>query len=89
MTTLRCASCQPDYCACHDFYTSHMLYGQGKLKKDISTMKIKIIVSGCDDTTYVETEVTEDEAAFLKKIAELITEASTYACMPRMQVEKL
>ncbi len=50
-------------------------------------MKYEITVSGCDDSTTIIKELTEEQAKFLKEIADQITETSTYNCMPRMYVE--
>jgi hypothetical protein len=47
-------------------------------------MKYRIKVSGCDDSTYINRDLTEQEYAFLVSIAADITEASTYGCMPTM-----
>jgi hypothetical protein len=53
------------------------------------TTRYEITVSGCDDSTRIETELTGVEFAFVSKLAERITEASTYGCMPTMHVAKL
>lgn len=51
--------------------------------------KIRVIVSGCDDSTIIEIEVSDEELTFIKTLAKKITVASTYSCKPTMQVEKL
>lgn len=48
--------------------------------------RYQIAVHGCDDSTIIETTLTNDEAEFLKRIAEAITRASSYQCMPVMYV---
>jgi hypothetical protein len=48
--------------------------------------KYKVSVYGCDDTTTVIVELTEEEYAHIKDIAAKVTEASTYCCMPTMDV---
>jgi hypothetical protein len=49
--------------------------------------KVQIKVSGCDDTTIVEMEVSELEFAFLERLAALTKETSTYGCMPVITLE--
>ena len=51
-------------------------------------MQINLSVHGCDDSTYVTIEATEEQFTFLQSIAEKVNEASTYGCMPTMVVEK-
>ena len=51
--------------------------------------RLRIHVSGCDDTTTIEIEVPEGTVGTIEEIAEQICEASTYGCMPTMTVEKL
>ena len=46
-----------------------------------------VVICGCDDLTQIEIEVTESELEFLKKLATLVNEASTYGCMPSMSVD--
>jgi hypothetical protein len=46
-----------------------------------------INVHGCDDTTSFEIELTDEEAAVAKRIADKCTETSTYGCMPTMTVD--
>ena len=31
---MRCPACQPDYCACADFYAGRMAYWKGELMAD-------------------------------------------------------
>lgn len=47
-------------------------------------MKIKVVLSGCDDSTYIEMEVTAVEFALINRIADLSDEASEYGCQPTM-----
>ena len=47
-----------------------------------------ISVHGCDDNTYVEMELTQQEYELVKKIADKITETSTQQCMPRMYINE-
>ena len=55
-----------------------------KLKK-----KYRISVHGCDDSTIIEKELTEDELKIIKSVATEVTETSEYKCMPIMEVEEL
>jgi hypothetical protein len=48
--------------------------------------KYTIIVKGCDDNTKVTMELTDIEYALIYKVAEAITDASTYCCKPTMEV---
>jgi hypothetical protein len=45
-----------------------------------------ITVQGCDDSTDITIELTPTELTFLTGIAEKITAASEFGCMPRMSV---
>jgi len=49
-------------------------------------MKYEIEVSGCDDSTIIVKELTEEQVKFLEEVAEEIAEASTYRCMPRIYI---
>jgi hypothetical protein len=49
-------------------------------------MKYRITVSGCDDETTVDLDMTGAEVAFAEKLAEAVTEASEYSCQPKMRV---
>lgn len=49
-------------------------------------MKIEISVSGCDDTTRITMDVTDEQHQFLHRVAEEVTAASSYQCMPTMEV---
>ena len=50
---------------------------------------IEVTVQGCDDSTSVELEVSPVELAIIAALAEKITAASGYPCMPVMQVRQL
>lgn len=52
-------------------------------------MILKIAIHGCDDSTVFMITADEKEHQFLKKVADLSTETSTYGCMPTMVVEVL
>lgn len=47
-------------------------------------MKYLIMLVGCDDTTYYETDLTEEELKFLVKIAKEINKNSRYCCQPKI-----
>jgi len=49
--------------------------------------KYEISVLGCDDTTSIQIELSASEYELIKKVAEKITDASTYSCMPTMVIE--
>lgn len=53
----------------------------------IDAMKYQITVSGCDDSTSIEKELTDEQFKLVTEIADAITEASTYGCMPTMYVK--
>lgn len=50
-------------------------------------MKYQIAVHGCDDSTYIEKELNEEQFKFLSEVADEITKASTYGCEPTMSVK--
>lgn len=45
-----------------------------------------VIVSGCDDSTIVDIELTDVEAATVRRLADLVTAASGYGCQPVMRI---
>ena len=49
----------------------------------------EISVHGCDDSTTIRQELTFEEYEFLDTIAEKITNASNYICMPIMEIEEV
>ncbi len=50
-------------------------------------MLVNVRVSGCDDETNVLIDVTNDQWAFLQELAQKISAASKYDCMPVMAVK--
>lgn len=46
-----------------------------------------ICLEGCDDETEFEMECTDEEFAFLLRVASKANKTSTYGCMPRMLVD--
>lgn len=51
--------------------------------------RYKISVHGCDDSTIIEKELTEDELKVIQSIATEVTESSKYVCMPIMEVKEM
>ena len=51
-------------------------------------MDVRISLYGCDDTTYIDTDVTAEEYDFLQKLKRLSEETSGYACQPTLDVAK-
>ena len=51
-------------------------------------MDVRISLYGCDDTTYIDTEVTVEEYNFLQKLSLLSKENSDYGCQPTLNVAK-
>ena len=50
--------------------------------------KYLITLNGCDDTTYCELELTDEELKFLVKISKEINRYSTYQCEPSISIYK-
>ncbi len=63
---------------------AYSIRGVGRIKK-----KYRILVNGCDDSTIIEKELTEDELKTIQSIALEVTKTSEYMCMPTMEVEEL
>lgn len=49
-------------------------------------MLYRIVVAGCDESTTIRKELTEEQAQFLGGVANEITKESSYSCEPRMNV---
>jgi hypothetical protein len=49
--------------------------------------KIKFVLYGCDDATYIPLEVTPDQLEFLKLIEKKSKECFTYGCMPIAEIK--
>lgn len=45
-----------------------------------------VSVDGCDDATPAVVDLTEDEAAAVRKVADAVNAASYYPCMPKMMI---
>jgi hypothetical protein len=52
-------------------------------------MKCKISLHGCDGSTYIKIELTEEEHNLLKRISDLSKQESSYPCMPILEIETL
>lgn len=55
--------------------------------KGSESLNYQITVSGCDDLTSVQMLLSREESALITRLANLITQASSYECMPRMRIE--
>lgn len=55
----------------------------------INKRNCRITVYGCDDETSIEIELSYDEYQIIQIVADLITEKSSYPCMPTMEIEKI
>ena len=51
-------------------------------------MEVRISLYGCDDATYIDTDVTEEEYNFLRKLKRLSKDNSDYACQPTLDVDR-
>lgn len=51
--------------------------------------KYKISVHGCDDSTTIVKELTEKELKLIQSVADEVSEASEYQCMPTMEIKEL
>lgn len=48
---------------------------------------VEITVEGCDDRTTITVDLAPERLAFLTEIAEKITAASEFSCMPKMTIK--
>lgn len=51
--------------------------------------KYQITLHGCDDSTYIEWDLTEDEYKLLKHMADDFERKSSYVCMPTMELKEI
>ncbi len=51
-------------------------------------MDVRISLYGCDDATYIDTDVTAEEYDFLRKLKRLSKENSDYACQPILDIKR-
>lgn len=49
--------------------------------------KYVVALRGCDDSTYVDIEATDEEAQLLEEIAARVAAASDFRCQPTMEVK--
>lgn len=54
----------------------------------MADVTLKVRVEGCDDTTYVEFEGTEEEAATVLRLAQLVNEKSEGGCEPSISLQR-
>jgi hypothetical protein len=59
-----------------------------KIKDLRRLVPLTIKVEGCDADTTITIETTSDRYEFIKEVGKLITDESTYPCMPTMTVEE-
>lgn len=50
--------------------------------------KYQIRLLGCDDETWFDVEMNEEQLEFLEKISKKSKETSTYNCMPILSINK-
>lgn len=49
--------------------------------------QIRVTLSGCDDSTYIDMAVTRDELVAYGRLADAAEAESDYGCQPTMSVE--
>lgn len=49
-------------------------------------MLVEISLDGCDDSTIVTMEMSNDEYCFLQRLTDLVNETSYYGCMPTIEL---
>jgi hypothetical protein len=52
----------------------------------METKQYSVRLYGCDDSTYFDMALTDQELAFLKRVSELSKAASQFACQPILAV---
>lgn len=52
-------------------------------------MRCKIILHGCDDSTYFEMDLSEKEYKLIQEVSKKSVDTSSYGCMPIMEVSKI
>jgi hypothetical protein len=52
-----------------------------------SKKSYRISVNGCDDSTHIELELTDEEFALIDAVARKVTNKSTYLCEPTMSIK--
>lgn len=53
------------------------------MKKDYT-----IYINGCDDSTVIKLSLTEQEFTTIKNLADMSESASTYGCMPTIELKE-
>ena len=48
----------------------------------------RVILHGCDDATYIDIDLTDDEAATIRRLSAASEESSSYGCEPVMTIEQ-
>lgn len=48
----------------------------------------RVALHGCDDTTYIDIDLTDDEAAAIGRVAAASDAESEYGCMPTLTITR-
>lgn len=59
------------------------------MSQPTQSAQIRVRLVGCDDETCIEMGATETELEFLQRLKTLLNAASSYPCMPTIDVQKL
>lgn len=51
--------------------------------------KYQVCLHGCDDSTYIEMELTTEQLEFMKKLEVLAEKNSDYVCQPTIEIKEL
>lgn len=51
------------------------------------TKRYRVTLHGCDDSTPMEVDLTEEEAALVRRLCEQSEAVARYSCMPIMEIE--
>ena len=54
-----------------------------------AAMMYKISLDGCDDSTHMEMELTDEQAEFVRQLCKLSEENSSFSCMPTMGIKQI
>lgn len=50
-------------------------------------MKIRLAIHGCDDSTYLDLDVTTEQKVFLEMLVKMSEDESSSVCMPVLYLE--
>lgn len=51
-------------------------------------MICNVVLQGCDDSTEFFVDLTDDEMALVERLSTLSKEASSYGCMPTLNITR-